>query len=297
MPDIRLVALDLDGTVFNDEKEITPRTLEAIRAAIAKGVDVIPATGRVASGVPEAFLRIPGVRYALTSNGASVVELSTGKPLVNLPFDAALASDIYDIVAATGGAMGIFIGGKAYTDYFGANDGLALMPPALRRYLRDSRIVVNDMHAVFAAHPHEVEKFSITYRDNAARDAAWLENNGYHAEKVQPVDLFPRTKHCEAVLLLSKLNVDHHIEVEVSMDELDVTAAESKATYNEIREHVWEHHQLKVSNLYIAQVKQKHGIIERENYNKPKSENAKQPKCPKEKEAAIVEALRHFQMI
>ena len=131
----------------------------------------------------------------------------------------------------------------------------------------------------------------------AARDAAWLEKNGYHAEKVQPVDLFPRTKHVEAVLLLTKLNVERHIEVDVSMDELDVTAAESKATYNEIREHVWEHHQLKVSNLYIAQVKQKHGIIERENYNKPKSENAKQPKCPKEKEDAIVEALRHFQMI
>ena len=131
----------------------------------------------------------------------------------------------------------------------------------------------------------------------AARDAAWLEQNGYHAEKVQPVDLFPRTKHCEAVLLLSKLNVDRHIEVDVNMEELDVTAAESKATYNEIREHVWEHHQLRVSNLYIAQVKQKYGIIERENYNKPKSENAKQPKCPKEKEDTIVEALRHFQMI
>ena len=131
----------------------------------------------------------------------------------------------------------------------------------------------------------------------AARDAAWLEKNGYHAEKVQPVDLFPRTKHVEAVLLLTKLNVERHIEVDVSMDELDVTAAESKATYNEIREHVWEHHQLRVSNLYIAQVKQKYGIIERENYNKPKSENAKQPKCPKEKEDTIVEALRHFQMI
>lgn len=131
----------------------------------------------------------------------------------------------------------------------------------------------------------------------AARDAAWLEKNGYHTEKVQPVDLFPRTKHCEAVLLLTKLNVDRHIEVDVSMDELDVTAAESKATYNEIRDYVWEHHQLKVSNLYIAQVKQKYGIIERENYNKPKSENAKQPKCPKEKEDAIVKALRHFQMI
>ena len=131
----------------------------------------------------------------------------------------------------------------------------------------------------------------------AARDAAWLEKNGYHAEKVQPVDLFPRTKHVEAVLLLTKLHVERHIEVDVSMDELDVTAAESKATYDQLRDYVWEHHQLKVSNLYIAQVKQKYGIIERENYNKPKSENAKQPKCPKEKEDAIVEALKHFQMI
>ena len=131
----------------------------------------------------------------------------------------------------------------------------------------------------------------------AARDAAWLEKNGYHAEKVQPVDLFPRTKHCEAVLLLTKLNVERHIEVDVSMDELDVTAAESKATYNEIRDYVWEHYQLKVSNLYIAQVKQKYGIIARENYHKANYENAKQPQCPKEKEDAIVEALKHFQMI
>lgn len=131
----------------------------------------------------------------------------------------------------------------------------------------------------------------------AARDAAWLEKNGYHAEKVQPVDLFPRTKHVEAVLLLTKLNVDRHIEVDVSMDELDVTVAESKATYDQIRDYVWEHHQLKVSNLYIAQVKQKYGIIERENYHKAKNKNTKQPKCPKEKEDAIVEALKHFQMI
>jgi hypothetical protein len=101
----------------------------------------------------------------------------------------------------------------------------------------------------------------------------------------------------EAVLLLTKLNVERHIEVDVSMDELDVTAAESKATYNEIRDYVWEHHQLKVSSLYIAQVKQKYGIIERESYHKAKNENAKQPKCPKEKEDAIVEALKHFKMI
>ncbi|PDX88340.1 RNA methyltransferase [Faecalibacterium prausnitzii] len=105
------------------------------------------------------------------------------------------------------------------------------------------------------------------------------------------------TTHCETVCLLSKLHAKQHIEIDLSMDELDLTAAESKATYNEIRDYVWEHYQLKVSNLYIAQVKQKYGIIERENYNKPKSENAKQPKCPKEKEDAIVEALKHFKMI
>ena len=104
------------------------------------------------------------------------------------------------------------------------------------------------------------------------------------------------SSHIEAVLLLTKLNVERHIEVDVSMDELDVTAAEIKATSNEIRDYVWEHYQLKVSNLYIAQVKQKYGIIERENYHKAKNENAKQPKCPKEKEDAIVEALKHFQM-
>ena len=81
------------------------------------------------------------------------------------------------------------------------------------------------------------------------------------------------------------------------MDELDLTAAESKATYEEIKRYVLEHTGLKVSSLYIAQVKQKYGIIERENYNKPKSENAKQPQCPHDKEKAIKEALLHFGMI
>ena len=96
---------------------------------------------------------------------------------------------------------------------------------------------------------------------------------------------------------MSKLKRKEHIEIEVKMDEMDLTSAESKATYEEIKAYVLEHSGLKVSSLYIAQVKQKHGIIERENYNKPKSENAKQPQCPPEKEKAITEALRHFGMI
>ena len=131
----------------------------------------------------------------------------------------------------------------------------------------------------------------------AARDAAWLEENGYHAEKVQPVDLFPRTKHCEAVLLLTKLHVERHIEVDVNMDELAVTAAESKATYDEIKAYVLEKYGLKVSSLYISQVKRKCGLDVGQNYNLPKKEDAKVPQCPPEKEAAIIEALKHFQMI
>ena len=96
---------------------------------------------------------------------------------------------------------------------------------------------------------------------------------------------------------MSKLQSKEHIEIEVKMDELDLTSAESKATYEEIKAYVLEHTGLKVSHLYIAQVKQKYGIIERENYNKPKSENAKQPQCPPDKENAIMEALKHFGMI
>ena len=130
-----------------------------------------------------------------------------------------------------------------------------------------------------------------------ARDVARFAPLGYRPVRACAVDLFPGTAHVETVCLLSKLQSKEHIEIEVKMDELDLTAAEKKATYEEIREYVFEHTGLKVSHLYIAQVKQKYGIIERENYNKPKSENAKQPQCPPEKEEAITEALRHFGMI
>lgn len=130
-----------------------------------------------------------------------------------------------------------------------------------------------------------------------ARDVARFAPLGYCPVRACAVDLFPGTAHVETVCLLSRLQSKEHIEIEVKMDELDLTSAESKATYEEIKAYVLEHTGLKVSYLYIAQVKQKCGIIERENYNKPKSENAKQPQCPPEKEKAITEALRHFGMI
>ena len=130
-----------------------------------------------------------------------------------------------------------------------------------------------------------------------ARDVARFAPLGYCPVRACAVDLFPGTAHIETVCLLSKLQSKEHIEIEVKMDELDLTAAESKATYGQIKAYVLEHTGLKVSHLYIAQVKQKYGIIERENYNKPKSEDARQPQCPPEKEKAITEALRHFGMI
>ncbi len=130
-----------------------------------------------------------------------------------------------------------------------------------------------------------------------ARDLSILVQMGYTVSKVKPVDMFPRTPHVETVCLLSKLNVKQHIEVELTMDEMDLTAAEKKASYEEIKAYVLEKFGIKVSHLYIAQVKRKCGIIERENYNKPKSEDSRQPKCPPEKEAAIRAALEHFRMI
>ncbi len=119
-----------------------------------------------------------------------------------------------------------------------------------------------------------------------------------HAEAVSIwLDRTPGTESVETVVLLSKLKVDHHIEIELKMDELDLTAAESKATYDEIKAYVLNKYGLKVSQLYIAQIKRKCGIIERKNYNVSKKEDAKVPQCPPEKEAAIMDALKHFQMI
>ena len=132
----------------------------------------------------------------------------------------------------------------------------------------------------------------------AARDAAWLEQNGYHAEKVQPVDLFPRTKHCECVIALSKGKIDSKkVRVEFSLEGMDTSGLQKGATYPEIKARVLEQTGLKVSSLYISQVKQKCGLEVRENHHKAKSENTKQPQCPPEKEAAIRDALKYFKMI
>ena len=114
---------------------------------------------------------------------------------------------------------------------------------------------------------------------------------------VHVIDMFPGTMHVEIITLLSKLDSKKYISVELPMDDMDLTSAESKATYKQIQNYVFKKFGFKVSNLYIAQVKEKCGIKERENYNKPKKEDLKQPICPIEKEDAIKDAFRYFQMI
>ena len=128
------------------------------------------------------------------------------------------------------------------------------------------------------------------------RDLAKLEDK-YKVEKIVPVDNFCYTSHVETVALLSKLDVDKHIDVEIELDELDLTSAESKATYAQIKEYVWNKFELKVPTLYIAQIKRKCGIELREHYNKSKKEKQIIPQCTPEKEEAIMDALRHFKMI
>lgn len=132
--------------------------------------------------------------------------------------------------------------------------------------------------------------------ETLARDVLYLSKNGYKVKRIQPVDMFPHTAHVETVVLLSQRRPDEHINIKFDLSELDITAIEAKATYQEIKDYVFDKFGLKVSSLYISQVKAKCCITERENYNKGDGKN-RVPKCPKEKEDAIMDALRHFRMV
>ena len=152
------------------------------------------------------------------------------------------------------------------------------------------------MDAVAILNPDRVVYVSCN-PETLARDLAYFKKKGYRAEKAWAVDQFPMTGHCETVVLLSQQKPDDTIEIDLDLDELDATSAELKATYQEIKDYVLKEFGLKVSNLYISQVKRKCGIEVGENYNLPKTENPKVPQCPKEKEDAIKAALKYFAMI
>ena len=134
--------------------------------------------------------------------------------------------------------------------------------------------------------------------ETLARDLTHLTRRGWKALKIQPVDMFPHTEHVETVVLLSKGEVDSKkIRVEFSLEDMDMSEFQDGATYTQIKDYVLEHSGLKVSNLYISQIKRKCGIEVGKNYNLPKSEDSRQPLCPPEKEKAIREAFKYFGMI
>jgi len=129
------------------------------------------------------------------------------------------------------------------------------------------------------------------------RDIKIFEGFDYKATRAAAVDMFPGTRHVESVVLLSQQKSTDRISVEVNLEDLDTTTAEAKATYAEIKQYVERSYGLNVSSLYISQVKRKMGLDVGDSYNKPKTEGAKVPVCPPEKEKAIIEALRFFKMI
>ncbi|HGH8025397.1 TPA: 23S rRNA (uracil(1939)-C(5))-methyltransferase RlmD [Streptococcus agalactiae] len=152
---------------------------------------------------------------------------------------------------------------------------------------------------VYSAAQTKADKITYISCNSAtmARDIKLFEELGYHLVKIQPVDLFPMTHHVETVALLYKLNTEHHLDIEIGEDELSEIDFSKDATYGEIKKYVLDKYGLKVSSLYIAQIKRKHGLIERENYTFSKKENQRVPNCPEEKEKAIEDALEHFGMI
>ena len=131
-----------------------------------------------------------------------------------------------------------------------------------------------------------------------ARDIKWLGEHGYEFREATPCDMFPWTGHVETVVLLSKGEIDSKkVRVEFSLEDMDMSGFQKGATYEQIKAYVLEHTGLKVSSLYISQIKRKCGLDVGQNYNLSKKEDAKVPQCPPEKEAAIMEALKYFQMI
>ncbi len=151
------------------------------------------------------------------------------------------------------------------------------------------------LKAIAQARPERIVYVSCNVA-TLARDANYLSELGYAPVKCVGVDMFPNTIHVETVVLLSQLKPDDIIEVDIDLDELDITSSESKATYEEIKAYVLDKYGFKVSSLYIAQIKTKYGIKDGVNYNISKK-GSRVPTCPPDKEQAIADALKYFKMI
>ena len=148
---IRLIAVDLDGTVLNDRKQLTPRTAAALTEAAARGVEIVPATGRTAAGLPADLLALPGVHYAITSNGARMMDLASGRAVreLYLPRETALAA--FDVLARYDCMADLFQDGKGYTTAANRAAAYRFVPDNLRDYVLNTRTVLPDLRAFIAS--------------------------------------------------------------------------------------------------------------------------------------------------
>ena len=248
------------------------------------------------------------LQYAALTGKENVIDLYCGAGTITLAL-AAYAKNVIGVEivpeAIENAKENARINGVENTEFICADAGQAALMLAQRGTKPDVLTVdpprkgLNEqaIEAILQMNPEKIVYISCDPA-TLARDCKLLCNNdNYKIDKVMAVDLFPRTYHVETVCLLSKLQTKQHIEVDLNLDEFDLTSAESKATYDEIKAYIMDKFGLKVSSLYIAQIKDKYGLREHENYNKAKFENNKVPNCPPEKEKVIIEALKHFQMI
>jgi hypothetical protein len=185
---IRLIALDMDGTVLDDNKVLTEHTAAVLRAAIAQGVHIVPATGRAANGIPKELLAIPGVRYAITANGARIQDLATGETLCEryIPRDVAL--DAYDRLMHYDCLVDIFQDGLGYTTPQNLARGEEFIPLNLRLYVNHSRQSIDDMRSFIAAQENGLEKFTLFFRDENERRRAWAEMKQLSLEVVSSLE-------------------------------------------------------------------------------------------------------------
>ncbi len=248
------------------------------------GVEIIPEAIEDAKGNAE-------------RNGFTNTEFFVGKAEEVLP-------EFYERVSKEGSAKETFAGGQAEENVSSGGRSLGNVAQATDM-LHPDVIVVDpprkgcDVQCLDTMLKMQPERIVYVSCDSAtlARDLKILCEGGYELKKAVCVDMFGQSVHVETVVLLSQQKPDDTIEIDLDLDELDATSAELKATYQEIKDYVLKEFGLKVSSLYISQVKRKCGIEVGENYNLPKSENARVPQCPKEKEDAIKAALKYYAMI
>lgn len=172
-PAIRMLGLDLDGTVFNDEKKVTPATRNAIARAGEAGVVVLPVTGRPRRGIPDEIVRLPGLRYAITSNGAAGVDLLTGETLFVHPLALPAALNAVHRMENCDVMLDVYVDGRAVTSPASIARIDRFAPPAMRAYFRASRTAVPDLAGWLAACGRPVEKLSVLFGSEVERQTVW----------------------------------------------------------------------------------------------------------------------------